>query len=177
MLKLKPVPNVSRNFLGFTLIEIMIVMVLLAILAAIIIPQASDTRQDAVIAAARMAAYDMQFAQSEAQKLDARVTVSFDTATERYTIAGPSGLLTNPATHAPCDIDPRTATGEPSLDITSAEFGGGNPSVTFSPDGEPLQGGTEVPIANGSSVVFTCGNFSRTLTITPTLGKISVTSN
>lgn len=174
---LNPKSKLSGNAGGFTLIEVVVVVLLLGILAAMVIPQARNTRQDAVIAAAEQAAQGLQFAQSEAQKLNTPITVSFDIATNHYTISGPDGLLTNPATHEPYDIDPRTTTGEPELDITAAEFGTGKTSITFSPSGEPLQGGTTTPVTQGNAVVFGCGGFSRTINVTPVLGKITVTEN
>ena len=55
----------NRYRLGFTLIEIIVVVVILAIVAAIAIPSAISTGDLQVISAARIIAADLQYAQKK----------------------------------------------------------------------------------------------------------------
>lgn len=78
----------SQHSFGFTLVELLIVVVLLAIAGGLALPSLGDTRALRLREAARMLAADLEFAQSEsiAHPDDPRL-VKFDTAAQRYWIA------------------------------------------------------------------------------------------
>ena len=89
---------------GYTVVELMIVIVVLAIAAMIVIPVTShDVVQ--VRAAAQMLAADIAFAQVESiGRSDDRITIVFDTAQQRYYLAHQSDTATpidDPVSKAP----------------------------------------------------------------------------
>lgn len=74
-----------RSAQGFTLVELMIVMVIVAIVAAIAIPRYSQAsaRQQLSSAADRVAA-DLELARTRARAASQTVTVAFSTSSDRY---------------------------------------------------------------------------------------------
>ena len=74
-------PSQRRNNTpGFTLIEIMVVLVILAVAAAIVAPHVASTSDLEAVSAARMVACDLQYAQDTAITTQVPVTVTFDGA-------------------------------------------------------------------------------------------------
>ncbi len=159
---------------AFTLIELIVVIVIMGVLAAIVIPQAVNTQRSTAQAAAVMVSQDLEYAKSVAQKIQSPVTVTFNASTGHYTLEDGSGLLTHPATKGSYDVDISGLLGDTELNIVSANFGSGNVSVTFTSLGEPVQGGTSLPVANDSAVIVNCGDFSYTISVSPIIGKITV---
>ena len=152
---------------GFTLIEVIIVVVLLGILAAVTMPLLGSTDGVVALAAARHVAYDLEIAQSEAIKRQAPITVAFDVANGRYTIQDANGVDLIP------EVTLFEAVGSKNVTITSAAFGGGA-SVTFSADGEPVQAAGGEVISSDSAIVVTKGTKSVTIRVKPVTGRIYV---
>ena len=95
---------------GFTLVELIAVLVLTGILAAVAIPAVSTTEQTKHAAAARLIASDLRFARQRAVATGTRTWVSFQIAADQWTIAsedpdapGRSGaqVIIDPATERP----------------------------------------------------------------------------
>ena len=125
---------------GFTLAEIMVMVAIFAVAAAVIIPAAVSTTDFQAISAARMIAADLQYAQDQAITSQEPVTVTFDPATESYGLSNASGSLIHPMTKSVYDIDFRSRRGFGNLDLVSADFDG-NKSVTFDELGSPDNAG------------------------------------
>src|SRR5687767_3290316 len=87
--------HLARNFRrGFTLVEILMVVLIIGIASAIIIPQMGTRDDMRATAAARTLISDLVYAQSLAISSGSYVYVKFDTANNRYTLlstAAPSG--------------------------------------------------------------------------------------
>jgi prepilin-type N-terminal cleavage/methylation domain-containing protein len=69
---------------GFSLVELLIVIAIMAILAATILPDARSGAQNQLECAARVLASDLAYARSLAVAHDSRYRVVFDTADNRY---------------------------------------------------------------------------------------------
>ena len=178
-----------RRSSGFTLAEILAVVVILGIASAIIIPQIGTRDDMRATAAARTLIADLVYAQSLAISNGSYVYVKFEPANNRYTLlstAAPSGgdvSLTHPITQTAYRQQfGSTAKGWETVSITSAVFNGIDANynneftVAFDEIGSPwvycydLNAKNEL---NSGSIVLTCGQFSQTITVAPATGEIS----
>ena len=86
-------PGIDRHMLqrretgsGFTLVELLIVIVILSVAAAIVVPMASSAGTMQLRSAVNMVAADLEYAKSLAIGTGRRHTVVFDEANESYEI-------------------------------------------------------------------------------------------
>jgi prepilin-type N-terminal cleavage/methylation domain-containing protein len=178
---------------GFTLVEVLAVVVIMGIAAAIAIPF-MGTRDDLrVTAACRNLVADLIYAQNTAITTGAPVYVRFDLAGNKYTLqsatsaVGPSyGVaLKHPIRQDDyvTQFGP-TAKGYENLSIaTGTAFTGSDPSYTneitlvFDEVGAPYAWdytlNNRSDLASGQ-IVLSCGNFKQTVTVSPATGEISV---
>lgn len=136
---------------GFTLTELIIVVGLAAILAAVAVPMISGTTESQAIAAAQTIATDLQYAQNRSITSQSPVTVTFGRLSNSYKLTDASGLLIHPMNKKDYEIVFASSGNMEDVQIISAAFGG-NPSVTFDVMGAPNDGGV-VRIQAGSTTV------------------------
>jgi len=156
----------NRVRAGFTLVELIVVMVIMAIAAAIIVANATGTDDVRAISAAKMVAMDMEYAQNVAVTHQAPVTVAFNTGAGTYTLSNASGPLIHPMSKAAYTIDFPAMSGFSNVGIASANFAGG-PSVTFDEFGSPDAPG---------GVTVQAGPYTYLISVTAATGKITVTN-
>lgn len=125
---------------GFTLAELLIVVVIIGITAGMVIPYAASTSGTAAQAGARMVMCDLQYAQSAAITTQQPVTVLFNTNGESYALSNASGPLIHPMSKTAYVVDFSSQRGFEGLDIVSADFSGA-PSVVFDELGSPNSAG------------------------------------
>ena len=152
------------NRAGFTLVEILVVVVLLGIAAAVVVPQIASGEDFQVRSAARMLASDLQYAQSLATTTQSSVTVSFVPAGSSYSLSNASGTLTHPITKDAYNVDFRSQGDFSDLEMLSADFGG-NSLVSFDSMGIP---------SNPGSVVLQAGPHVFQVDIAAATGRITV---
>ena len=76
--------HTSRQYAGFTLIEVLMVIALVGVLAALVLPSAEPSINDQLRATARILATDLAYAQSLAVTNNSRYRVVFDVPRNRY---------------------------------------------------------------------------------------------
>ncbi|HAU37243.1 MAG TPA: hypothetical protein DCX07_05950 [Phycisphaerales bacterium] len=156
---------------GFTLAELLVLLLVLAITAVVVIPAAIDTTDSQAVSAARLLASDLQYAQNVAITTQRPVYVTFNVGAEQYQLSTPSELnpnervvLNHPITKAPYVIDFSTQRGFGRTNVVSASFGG-LAEVGFDELGAPSSAGT---------VTLQAGSRVYRISVTAATGKVTV---
>lgn len=139
---------------GISLIEVILVMVIIAILAAVVIPRMDVTLSSSasVDGAAYMIASDIRYVQECAMANRVSKSVAFTSGSNVYTF---------PAT------SPSTSNLDPSGRLPTGATIGSNLTVTFNSLGEPIAGG-------GGSVTVSGGGQTKTISVSNYTGKVSI---
>ena len=166
-MRLQANPDVKgRCRRGFTLVELLVVVVIIAIAAAMVIPRLGSTGDVQALAAMQETVANLQYAQNETIILQSPVTVAFDVDAESYLLRDANGTtLKHPTTKWDFRVPFRTTRGTEQVDLMTATFNG-QPTLTFDTLGAPVQGGSLSLGAQG---------YSYRLDVSPVTGKISVT--
>jgi prepilin-type N-terminal cleavage/methylation domain-containing protein len=145
---------------AFSLIELVIVLAIVATMAAIAAPRyANAAARYRADAAARRVGADLELAAVQARMLGKAVTVTFNTATATYSIAGVEDLR-----HRAGDYTVALAAEPYRCTLVSATFGGPS-QVTYTFYGTAAAGG---------QVVVRSGAYTRTATLDPVSGKVTI---
>jgi prepilin-type N-terminal cleavage/methylation domain-containing protein len=170
---------------GYTMIELMGVVVIVGIAAAVILPQLSDDSEYQVDAAARMLLSDLTYAHNYAIATQQNTFVTFPISTE-YEICNavyPSvTTLTNPITHesyvvvlAQGAASPLTLCNFSSWTVSKKTY----PTIAFNELGEPFtcdSSGNLTPLTSSVSMTVnsTENNYTHTISIQPNTGEMSI---
>jgi type II secretion system protein H len=163
---------------GFTLVEILVVVVILGIASAIIIPSLGSRDDLTCAAAARVLMADLIYAQNRAIATQQRQFVNVSGNTYSLMEMDSSSTLQN--LNHPVNLTPYTQTfgvARTAFDkvaIDSFDFGG--PSVVgFDELGSPFSydtsTGTQTPLASAGNIVLSCGAAKLTIAIEPFTGE------
>ncbi|HSZ54097.1 MAG TPA: GspH/FimT family pseudopilin [Tepidisphaeraceae bacterium] len=169
--------SASRLRRGFTLIEILSVVVILGIASAIIVPQLSSRDDLRCAAAARALMGDLLYAQSRSIALGKMQYVQFNTTTNTYQVldaVNPNNVINNPVTQSPYTVT--VGTGYlVHVGISTASFDG-NTTVAFDPMGVPYSwsSGAGTVALTAGSIVFQAGTNKKTITVGPYSGEIKI---
>jgi general secretion pathway protein H len=151
---------------AFTLAELIVVIVILAVAAGMVVPYAISTSDLAVVSAARILASDLEYAQNVAITTQQWVKLSFDTSTESYSLANASGTLDHPINKAPYVVSFPSLRGFEGVNVVSAGFGGA-PELTFDVLGSPDNGGSTVLQAGAHTYVVSVASATGKVTVSP----------
>jgi type II secretion system protein H len=166
---------VNRRSSGFTLLELLVVVLIMAIIAGMVVPMVSSSQDADCAAAARALVSDLELAQSTAIARQANVALVFSADLQSYKVAlADSQNLDNYASVAPLpspsqptrgyEVRPAADLGLRRFAVQSADFGG-DPYVVFDSFGSPEFGGT---------VVLKAGDATLTVTVEAVTGAVTV---
>jgi prepilin-type N-terminal cleavage/methylation domain-containing protein len=176
----------KRKIRAFTLVEILVVVTILGIAAAIIVPQMGSRGDLTAAAAARLIMADLIYAQNRAISTQTKHYVKFTTSSPQsyrlVTSVTPLVDITQPITKASQYLVTLGANGSPGL--TNVSLGTvsfeGKTTIAFDELGVPYyyDPGTNTTTAlttsGGSTIQVKCGTFTLTVSIEPYTGEIKV---
>jgi len=162
-------PNPARRIHGYTLVEVLIIVVILGIAAAVIVPQMLAAGSLGVQAAARVIIADILFAQNDAIAKQRTRKVVFDSANESYSLVDENDAVISAnwkgggPDYVVSFIDDTRFQG---VVIVSADFGGATPqTLEFDDLGGPLNGGTVEIEFQGRRYRITVASFTGRVTV------------
>jgi prepilin-type N-terminal cleavage/methylation domain-containing protein len=164
---------VVRNERAFTLLELLVVLVLIGIVAAVVVPVASSAESDQVAGAARILTADLETAQATALARQAETALVFDPTLTKYKVVLTAGQdLSNYASllALASPMQPGNTyevvvaqMSSPQV-VVNAAFSPAN-YITFDSFGSPSLSG---------SVVLTAQNATLTVSVEAITGAVSV---
>lgn len=169
--------RIFRHEDGFTLIEIIVVLVILVIAALLAVPMLGSAADMQVRSAANLIAADIEYAKSLAITRQEKFSVVFSTDSDSYEVQDQtSTAIDNPRRHGyPLAVvfpdDSRVSR----VDITSADFDpDSSQTITFDYLGSPYSG-TITPLTSGQ-ITLQSDTITMTVNVEPVTGYITITS-
>lgn len=180
---MRPDVTKRRGLVGFTLIEILVVVTIVGITAAIIVPQIGSRDDLKAASAARVVMADLMFAQNRAIATQAVRFVRFDPANNRYEVLdslSPLVYAKNPVTKADWIVTFGSASsgGLSDSKLDSASFDSSQ-IIAFDSLGAPYSvtaDNATVALLSAGTIVVNSGSGTHPLTVSvePDTGEISV---
>lgn len=168
-------PAWRRHVGGFTMIEIIVVVVILSIAAAMAVPMLSSAGTMQIRAAGNMVAADLEYAKSMAISRGQRYSVEFDKTAETYRLVDQSGnVIPHPVKLGfSYVVDFKNDSRLSRVGILDADFDTTS-KVTFNYLGSPYNGsGTDL---NSGVVTLQAGGVTKTVRVEPVTGFITVSN-
>ncbi len=156
---------------GFTLVEMMMVLIILSIAAAIAIPFATSGSSTQLKSAANIISTDLEYAKSMAISRGQEYKAVFDAGSESYQLEDSSGVIQHPVSHKNYAVNFASDSRLSRVSITSAVFDGGS-TVQFNYLGSPLDGTGSA--LNSGVITLTAAGETMTINIEPVTGYITI---
>jgi prepilin-type N-terminal cleavage/methylation domain-containing protein len=161
-----------RKRSGFTVIELLIVVVILAIAAMTAIPMMTSAGSVQIRSAANMVAADLEYAKSVAIARGQKFSVVFDKNAGSYSIKDQAGnVIAHPVKKGSNYVIGFRDKGLDKVDIADVDFDGTS-TVKFDYLGSPYNGNNN-PLNRGV-VELQAGGKTITITVEPVTGFISI---
>jgi prepilin-type N-terminal cleavage/methylation domain-containing protein len=162
---------------GFTLAEILLVVLIIAIAAMIAVPMMGSMDSVQIRSAANMIAADLEYAKSMAISRQEYYSVVFP-ANDYYEVHDHNGIIIkHPVTKLAYKVDFSSDSRLNKVVIDSADFDpGSSDAITFDYLGSPYSGsGTSPNPLNSGTISIRAGDFTETISVEPVTGFISIT--
>ncbi len=158
---------------AFTIVELIVVMVILAIAAMLAVPMISSAADVQVRSAANMIAADLDYAKSMAISTQQYHSVVFNPAEEKYEVHDASGNVIDHPIRAGSDfvVDLQADSRLRRVDIASADFDS-QTTITFDYLGSPYS--PPLNPLNSGVITLSAGSFSMTVTVEPMTGYVTI---
>ena len=159
---------------GFTVIEIMLVVVIIAIVAMVAIPMMTSAAGIQIKSAANIIAADLEYAKSMAIAKQRIYKVVFDASTETYWIEDAGVIIDHPVRKGfPYVINFSGDSRLNKVDIVSANFDS-TVEVSFDYLGSPYNG-SDNPL-NSGVITLAAEATNMTVTVEPVTGFVTITN-
>ena len=171
--------QIFRNKDGFTLVEIIVVLVILVVAAVLAMPMLGSAADMQLRSAANMIAADIEYAKSLAITKQQNFSVVFSTASESYEVRDQSGTaVDNPRRPGhPLSIVFTTDNRVSRVNIATADFDSdSSQAVTFDYLGSPYRGLTTANPLNSGQVTLQSDALTMTVNVEPVTGYVTITS-
>ncbi len=166
------VNNMHISNRGFTLIEVLVVVVIMLIAGMIAIPMMSSAAVTELKAAANMVSADLEYAKSIAIAKGQIYSVQFDAGAESYSVRDQNGnTITHPVSGVDYVVDFSADSRIDQVTISSVNFDSTN-EVKFDYLGSPLDGGGG-SLSSGT-VTLEANGQTMTIEVEPVTGYISI---
>ncbi len=172
-------PKIVRD--GFTMVELMVVLAIIAIAAAIVVPLASSAGSMQIRAAVTMVAADLEYAKSLSISRGHRYAVVFNKDAESYQIedlsmpvGDPARIVDHPVRKGfKYIVNFATDSHLSQVNIVDANFDTTN-AVSFDYLGSPFNGNNGN--LNSGVITLRAGSITRTVSVQPVTGYISISN-
>lgn len=172
--------NPSRRN-AFTLVEILAVLVIMGVAAAMVIPRIGNRDDLKTASAARVVMANLIFAQNRAISLQKTQYVKFDVANKTFSVIdtpAPLAYVTDPVTlaNAGGTFGNAGSNGLVGVTLTSANFDG-QTTIAFDELGTPhaynFATGATTAMVNTGTIVLRAGTTTLTISVEPYSGEIT----
>lgn len=169
----------KRDLKGFTLVEIIIVVVILSIAALMAVPMVSNAADMQVRAAANRIAADLDYAKGLAITHQQSYSVVFDPSGESYEIhvdpAGADTVIDHPVNPGSFVVDFSADSRLSRVNIVSADFDSDSSNtITFDYLGSPYSGADTTTPLNSGQITLQADTFSLTVDVEPVTGYVTM---
>jgi prepilin-type N-terminal cleavage/methylation domain-containing protein len=163
-----------RLYRGFTLVELILVVLILSIAAVVAVPMFSSAADIQVRATANRIAADLDYARGLAITRQKDYSVVFDAANELYEIQDVDGVpITNPLDNKTFTVNLANDARTGGVNIVSADFDG-QTAVTFDYLGTPYAAGAPLTPQGVISLRSRDGSFTLTVKVEPVTGYVMI---
>jgi len=161
---------------GFTLIEIIMVVVILGIVAFMAVPMVSNAADVQVRAAANRIAANIDYAKSMAITHQRSYSVVFDPANESYEVQDESGdVIDHPVNPGSFVVDFSTDSNLSRVNLVDVDFDSDSDhAITFDYLGSPYSGLDTTSPLNTGQITLTADNFTLVVNVEPVTGYVTI---
>ena len=172
----------KESLTGFTLIELIMVIVILSILAGVAIPRMLDMGVVRLDMAARKIQSDIRYVQSLAVSIQKRTRIDFSISQDEYSLylensPGNWNLISNPLTKDNFTVELNSGDFR-GIDITISYFNADNNALVFdmwgNPYGYDINTGSSSPLNNPARVRLVSGSDLKDIRVERGTGRVYI---